>query len=62
MLKMLRGEAIDIPGQKEKYQPTVEDMRWAANSAAAYVHPRLTSTEVSGSLTISHEDALKELE
>lgn len=33
----------------------------AAKSAAPYIHPRLTSVQVSGDLNISHEQALKEL-
>jgi hypothetical protein len=34
----------------------------AAKAAAPYLHPRLSSVEVSGDLTINHEQALKELE
>ena len=34
----------------------------AAKAAAPYLHPKLASTEITGSLTISHEEALKELE
>ncbi len=34
----------------------------AARDAAPYLHPKLASVEHSGKLTISHEDALGELE
>ena len=34
----------------------------AARDAAPYIHPKLASVEHSGKLTISHEDALGELE
>lgn len=34
---------------------------WAAEKAAPYCHPRLTSTEVSGKITLSQEDALAAL-
>lgn len=34
----------------------------AAKAAAPYLHPRLSSVQVSGDLTINHEQALKELE
>jgi hypothetical protein len=34
----------------------------AAKSAAPYLHPRLSSVQVSGDLTLNHEQALKELE
>ncbi|WP_152048263.1 hypothetical protein [Aureimonas psammosilenae] len=34
----------------------------AAKAAAPYVHAKLASVEVSGKLTISHEDALAALE
>lgn len=43
----------------------VEDMDRrldAAKAAAPYCHSKLTSVQVSGGLSISHEDALKELE
>lgn len=34
----------------------------AAKAAAPYVHPKLSSVEMSGGLAISHEDALEQLE
>lgn len=34
----------------------------AAKAAAQYVHPKLSSVDVSGKLGVSHEEALKELE
>lgn len=34
----------------------------AAKAAAPYVHPKLSSVEMSGGLTINHEDALDQLE
>jgi hypothetical protein len=34
----------------------------AANKAAPFVHPRLAAIEHSGGLTLSHEDALDELD
>lgn len=34
----------------------------AAKAAAPYLHPRLNAVEVSGSMAISHEQALRELE
>lgn len=34
----------------------------AAKAAAPYVHPRLAATEISGSLALSHEDAINELD
>ena len=39
-----------------------EDKRWAAQHAAPYCHPRLYSVDISGELTLSHEDALNELD
>lgn len=33
-----------------------------AKAAAPYVHPKLASTTLDGKLTISHEDALSELD
>jgi hypothetical protein len=34
----------------------------AAKAAAPYVHPRLAAVELSGDMTMHHEDALRELE
>lgn len=34
----------------------------AAKSAAPYVHPKLAAVELSGGLSLNHEDALGELE
>lgn len=39
-----------------------EAAQLCARDAAPYVHPRLTSVEHSGELTITHEEALDELE
>ncbi len=39
-----------------------EDKQWAAEHAAPHCHPRLYSVDISGDLTISHEDALNELD
>ena len=47
MLKLLRCETIKIPGERKKYRPTIDDMKWAA-AAASYVHPRLQAVEVGG--------------
>jgi hypothetical protein len=38
-----------------------EDRKWASEKAAPYCHHRLTATEVTGTLTISQEDALDAL-
>lgn len=46
---------------RDKSQP--EDMRLdAAKAAAPYVHPKLSSIETSGSMTVRHEDVLADLE
>jgi len=50
MLGILRDERAD-PVQRFE----------AAKAAAPYVHARLTATEHSGSLKLSHEDALSQL-
>jgi hypothetical protein len=41
---------------------STEDKRWAAEKAAPYCHPKLTATELGGTVTISQEDALAALE
>jgi hypothetical protein len=41
---------------------STEDKRWAAEKAAPYCHPKLTATQLSGTVTISQEDALAALE
>lgn len=52
MLSVLRDEANDPIARLD-----------AAKAAAPYVHPKLASTELSGSLKITnHEDALGDLE
>lgn len=40
---------------------TLEVRLEAAKSAAPYVHPKLTATEHSGSIAVSHEDAINAL-
>jgi hypothetical protein len=40
---------------------TEDERKWAADRAAPYCHPRLTSVAVSGSLNVKHEDALAAL-
>jgi hypothetical protein len=51
MLQMLRDESA-----------SKDDRMWAAEKAAPFVHPKLAAVEHSGGLTISHEDALDELD
>lgn len=52
MLSVLRDEATDPVARLD-----------AAKAAAPYVHPKLSATELSGSLNITnHEDALGDLE
>jgi hypothetical protein len=51
MLAMLRDEKAEEAQRM-----------WAAERAAPYIHPKLASTELTGNLTISHEDRLGELE
>jgi hypothetical protein len=41
---------------------TNDNRMWAAEKAAPYVHAKLSAVEMSGSLTVNHEDALEELE
>ena len=38
-----------------------EDRKWASEKAAPYCHHRLSATEVTGTLTLSQEDALDAL-
>ena len=51
MLSILRN---DLEGPERRM--------WAAEKAAPYVHPKLAATELSGNLTINHEDVLDDLE
>lgn len=51
MLNMLRDENAPL-----------DDRKWAAEKAAPFVHPKLSSATVSGDMTVRHEDALDELE
>lgn len=39
-----------------------DDKRWAAQTAAPYVHPKLAAVEHSGDVTVRHEDAIEDLE
>lgn len=39
-----------------------ERRMWAAEKAAPYIHPRLAAIEHSGDMTLTHEEALKELD
>ena len=41
---------------------TGEDRKWAAGQAAPYCHSKLSTVDHSGSLNITHEEALEELE
>lgn len=41
---------------------SVEERMEAAKSAAPFVHPKLAAVELSGGLSLNHEDALGELE
>lgn len=43
----------------EKHMALADD---AAKAAAPYVHPKLSSVEMSGGLALSHEDAIGQLE
>ena len=43
------------------YHPTFEDMKWAAQNAAPYKHPRLSAVRMSTGTEKSHEDWLREL-
>lgn len=51
MLQLLRNDGADP-----------KDRQWAAEKAAPYVHPRLAAIEHSGGMTLTHEDALDELD
>jgi len=46
MLTLMRGEKISQGEGKSGYVSTMEDRKWAAGQAAAYVHPRLSSVGV----------------
>ena len=51
MLKLMRDESQET------------DVRFeAAKASAPYVHPRLSAIEHGGSVSLNHEDALKDLE
>lgn len=41
---------------------SVEDRMEAAKAAAPFVHPKLAAVELSGGLSLNHEDALAELD
>ena len=51
LLSVMRDTEMDTDGRLE-----------AAKAAAPYVHPRLAAVELSGGVSISHEEALGELE
>jgi hypothetical protein len=51
MLDILRDKSADD-----------KDRMWAAEKAAPYVHPKLSAIDHSGSLNVSHEAALAELD
>ena len=51
LLAVMRDEAAD-PAKRLQ----------AARDAAPYMHPRLASVQMRGDLTISHEDALNQLD
>ena len=75
--KVKNEPAADTPGKPADAAPTPLDhllavMRdetadpakrlQAARDAAPYLHPRLASVQVNGDLTITHEDALTQLD
>lgn len=43
-------------------EASTEDRQWAAEKAAPYVHAKLSAVEMKASVSMSHEDALAELE
>ena len=51
LLSIMRDEKEDPAARRE-----------AAKAAAPYVHPKLSSVEMSGRLTLSHEERLAQLE
>lgn len=51
LLSIMRDETNELPVRTD-----------AAKAAAPYVHPRLAAIDHSGSLTVSHEAALAELD
>lgn len=51
MLRILRDESMD-PDRRD----------WAAEKAAPYVHAKLSSVDMKADVSVSHEDALSELE
>jgi DNA-binding ferritin-like protein len=50
MLSILRDESMPTESRFE-----------AAKAAAPYVHPKLSNVELNASVSLSHEDALKQL-
>jgi hypothetical protein len=50
MLRILRNES-----------ETADRRDWAAEKAAPYCHPRLTSVDVKANISMSHEDWLEQL-
>jgi len=58
--QMMEGKPFKLPNG-ETYQPTIEDMKWAAKEAAPYMHPRLAAIRTTDGSKKSHEDWLKEL-
>jgi hypothetical protein len=51
LLSIMRDDANDMDARKD-----------AAKAAAPYCHAKLANVEMSGSLTVHHEDVLAELE
>lgn len=51
MLHLLRDEELDADTRFE-----------AAKAAAPYLHPKLSSVEMNANVSVSHEDALEQLE
>lgn len=51
MLLILRDETKPVEARMD-----------AAKAAAPFVHPKLAAVELSGALSLNHEDALEELE
>lgn len=66
---ILAGKKIRLrdPDAKKRnaflyYTPTFEDMKWAAQHAAPFVHPRLAHIKTGGNVGMSHEDWLNVLD
>ena len=65
MLRVLRGEPVEIRGEDgkvETYYPAFEDRKWAAQYAGPYSHPRLNAVDATGDVNVRHGQALDELE